>query len=490
MLTEELLRDKVNEFVELQLKGYCPQKVLHPKVIHDSIHGTNLFRPYEISFLDLPVVQRLRRISQTDVASYVFPAGNHNRFEHTVGVTAVAGQMVEALFEKGNIDTDFKFTSRDRDYVYHHCRVAAIMHDCGHGPFSHLSEQVYGREFEDVRAIPKFSGASPHEILSYFIATSKPIKDFCESFIYKTYNIKLDMEFVGQIIIGYIDPSKKNFAFAVELINGAFDADKLDYILRDAHSTGVKMVLDLQRLLYTLNILKVKGENRLVVDISGVSALEEITFNKMMLTSTIYHHQKVRAAGCLLKSIFLGEQFSSAVNYLYYTDDKIHSIKTEDTFVVKYLDMLEKRVLPKRAFCVSCRTLADVKNLEKMMEAMKNPDFQKGTIRQIAEKVRMFSGREIEPEYIWIDFPTPPKFKEATECLIKSEGSKDNCITLRDVFSTDDWVRAFSQNKWQGFVFTLPEYCEDVSKASRAVFSEIFEDAFNDFSMKLCKIDP
>ncbi|MCR4442088.1 MAG: hypothetical protein QHH10_07865 [Peptococcaceae bacterium] len=95
-----LLKDAVEEYVSTQLKYYKPQHVRAPKVIHDSIWGSNLFMPHEIAILDLPIVQRLRRISQVAVASLVYPSGNHNRFEHSLGVAVIGEQLVNGLYRK------------------------------------------------------------------------------------------------------------------------------------------------------------------------------------------------------------------------------------------------------------------------------------------------------------------------------------------------------------------------------------------------------
>lgn len=123
------------------------------------------------------------------------------------------------------------------DFIYNHVRMAAIMHDCGHGPFSHMSEQIY-ENFTDIKNIKpsnkKFAEgkAKAHEILSYFIVTSNAFKDFFSSEIASKYNVKnIDLELVGNMIIGYVDDPK--LAFMTNIINGAFDADKLDYIQRD-----------------------------------------------------------------------------------------------------------------------------------------------------------------------------------------------------------------------------------------------------------------
>ena len=492
-LSEDLVRSTIDNYVEDKLSKYEHAKISKAKVIHDSIHGTNIFHPHEIAFLDLPIIQRLRRISQTDVASFVFPAGNHNRFEHTVGVAIVAGQMVDSIF------TEQKKVLEDqdigRDLIFHNCRIAAILHDCGHGPFSHLSEQLYSSQFDDIKKNnPILKGASAHEIQSYFIATSSPMRKFNEEIIKKIYEIDIDLDLVGAMIVGYVnkgDEKAKKLGFAIELINGAFDADKLDYILRDAHATGISMALDLPRLMYTLNIIPDKdGVNRLAIDISGVAALEEIVFNKMMLTSTIYHHQKVRAAGCMLKDIIDNSgKFNTALDYINYTDDQVFNLTSENQLVEMQLSMLKNRVIPKRAFCFSSRTLDDVSKQGIIMDKLQNKKFVKDIIANIALYMRRELKSEIENHEIWIDSPRNPKFKEATQCIIKSEGSKNNYLLLRDVFPTDDWVRAFSENKWQGFVFAMQENCRDVAIASKHVFEKVFDAKFNLFATRLCKID-
>ncbi|HCF49928.1 MAG TPA: hypothetical protein DER60_06580 [Syntrophomonas sp.] len=87
------LEAKVNDFVEEKLSKYKPNNITAPKIIHDSILGSNIFLPHEVVVLDMPIVQRLRRISQVDLVPYVFPSGNHNRFEHTLGVTTLSGRQ-------------------------------------------------------------------------------------------------------------------------------------------------------------------------------------------------------------------------------------------------------------------------------------------------------------------------------------------------------------------------------------------------------------
>ena len=207
----EKLKIKLNEYINNLCANYTPRKIKDSKAIHDSVHGTSVFEPYEIAFIELPMVQRLHHISQTDVASLVYPSANHNRFEHTLGVATVAKLMIDGLYN--NLSSSiYKNRKADKEYALRHVRVAALLHDVGHGPFSHLSESIYRNEI-DFKKIKKknpiLKGGNPHEILSYLITTSDYMKNFNENVIKKEYNIDIDLDFVGEIIVGFIDKSNK-----------------------------------------------------------------------------------------------------------------------------------------------------------------------------------------------------------------------------------------------------------------------------------------
>lgn len=377
------------------------------------------------------------------------------------------------------------------------------MHDCGHGPFSHMSEQVYGY-FEDIqeekRKNEKLSGASYHEMLSYLIVTSEAFKNFFHEKIAGKYGVNIDLDLVGEMIVGYV--SDEDSAFLIEMINGAFDADKVDYIQRDSHFTGIKMVLDTHRLFHTVDIITDdNGKLRLSVDLSGVATLEQIIFSKMMLFSSVYHHHKVRAAECLFKSVFedvkkegislFGLKFNSAADFLYLTDDDIYGLARINklTYISRLVDDLSKRNLPKRALVISAKTIekANLDKLQKIMSFCKEPANVSAMKRAIAEKAQEM-GSDVTEYDIWIDIPDAPTFKEGVKWPIKSEGEEKGYIRLRDLFPVDDWVRAFSENKWKGYVFSRPQYRDVVHMAARHVLEEVFEAKFNSFSYHLCKI--
>lgn len=496
------LRERVNTFVMECLKDYTGN-VRGNKVIHDTILGTNIFYAHEIAVLDSPILQRLRRISQVDVVSLVWPSGNHNRFEHSLGVAVIGDKFVRSLDNKGLVE-NFQLQ-------LYHIRMAGILHDCGHGPFSHMSELIF-ENCEDLREEkkydPKLKATNPnaHEILSYLIVTSSAFKEFFNREIAGRYKIELDLDFIGELIIGYINDENKGFL--VDIINGAFDADKLDYIQRDSHFTGVQMILDLDRLFYTLNVIPIfndirkREEKRLTIDVSGVSSLEQIVFDKMMLQSTVYHHQKVRAAEGLFTSIFEditkqgiaigGKHFNSAADFLYFTDDDVYNMAKQhegiQSCAISAQNLLNRK-LPKRALAISGRTVTKetTNNLWKVMRLHEKPE----EIRVLREKIAI-EAKKAEPlityKDIWLDIPKIAKFKEGDQWPIKSDGEPKGYLTLHDLFPVDQWVKAFSQNKWMAHVFTHNEYREIVHEASIKVLEKEYEIGLNKFSYLCCKI--
>jgi HD superfamily phosphohydrolase len=499
------IKEVVENFVAEMLRDYEPLPYDAPKVIHDTILGSNLFYPHEIALLDSPLLQRLRRISQVAVAPLVFPSGNHNRFEHTLGVTVIGQQLVNSLFQKidkGNSKeiTAFKELGKTKEYIENHVRIAAIMHDCGHGPFSHVSERYY-KYYEDIlqekQTNRHLGGAACHEILSYLIIRSNTFREFFQTKIEDVYHINVNLDLVSEMIVGHI--SNPMLAFLVEMINGAFDADKLDYIQRDSHFTGIKMVLDLPRLFYTVDLIFDSDHNlRLSVDMSGVTTLEQIIFNKMMLFSTIYHHQKIRSAECLVISIFqeLGVNkikindivLDSAAKFLFLTDDDIYSLaKQKMGLVSTFAKDLCLRVLPKRALVISPKTM-DSDNIDAIMGMCERPDDIMLIREAIAEETENM-GSPISVNAIWVDIPHTPNFKEGILWPIKSSSEPLGFLTLRQVFPVTDWVKAFSQNKWKGYIFTKPSAREVVCEAARRVLSNSYQISINGVSDSICKLN-
>ena len=132
-------RNKLEAEIEEFLQAYLPENppIASEKVVHDSLWGTSKLSSAEVSFLDTPLLQRLRQIRQTGFAYMTYPSTTHSRFEHTLGVVLNIKRLGEALInDKG----DKRLTETDLQQL----RIAGLLHDIGHGPFSHTSEEVYG----------------------------------------------------------------------------------------------------------------------------------------------------------------------------------------------------------------------------------------------------------------------------------------------------------------------------------------------------------
>ena len=169
------------------------------------------------------------------------------------------------------------------------------------GRFLTFLKRVY-RSFPDIfqdifhklRTNPKFSKYKPHEMLSYLIVTSPCFRDYFDDILSKHNRANVDLKRVAAIIVG--DMENPFEAYIADIINGAFDADKLDYIHRDSYFTGIKMEVDIDRIMYTVSIAKkmINRRRGLIIDVSGSPFVEQIMFNKMLLYTSLYHHQKVR----------------------------------------------------------------------------------------------------------------------------------------------------------------------------------------------------
>ena len=161
------LKEEIEEFLQVYLPDNSP--TASEKVVHDSLWGTLKLSPAEVCFLDTPLLQRLRQIRQTGFAYMTYPSTTHSRFEHTLGVVLNIKRLGEALIkDKG----DKRLTEDDLERL----RIAALLHDIGHGPFSHTSEEIYGILPQFGLFEKDFPGVKPHEILAHLILNSPRFK--------------------------------------------------------------------------------------------------------------------------------------------------------------------------------------------------------------------------------------------------------------------------------------------------------------------------
>ncbi len=500
--SSERVRASIEEFAE-KFVGQHYSEFDSDKIINDAVWGTHKFNPFELSLISLPIVQRLRQIRQMGFVNYVYPSAIHTRFEHSLGTAIIAQKLFDYSCKKGE-----SFLS-EKDL--HHIRAAAILHDIGHGIFSHCSEELYGNslrgmideEFEDKNADPK-----PHEFIAYLLIKSKPFRDFF-GFLSSRYRMEINPQTVANYIVGL--PDAEDQRFKVSFINGSFDADKLDYIYRDSRFSGIPLLLDLDRLMHEIAISDLSsfgGSNNgdtikdLTIGISGVSSVEQIVFNKMLLFSTIYHHQKVKACDCMFQGIFeyLAENkisikirdkeltFDNPIDFLWITDTDLvaEGARTVDEELHRLIHNILYRRLLKRAVVISRKTIEG--DPGPLLSTNFNRAESRIYLRNLSRKIWKDAGEPCSIHDVWIDIPSPPSFKEANSTYVRTNRTDpdQDLKQLSDMFPSHQWTEQYNQHKLKGHVFCPEGSIDRIAASARKVFEQegivLKEEAF-----KACK---
>lgn len=243
--------------------------------ITDPIHRYIRFSETEREIVDTVIFQRLRGIRQLAGAHLVYPSAQHSRFEHSIGTMHIAGYAGETLFSKGYFG--------DEDKVQQ-LRLAALLHDVGHGPFSHLFEEVLMEKHN-----------MNHEDMGKQIISQSEISDILGKHGYNSSDIcKLSF---GQ----------SNIQFFNEIISGALSADMMDYLPRDSLFTGVEYgKIDYHRL---ISSFEVTTDGHLAINKSALYSLESMLISRYEMYKAVYFHKTVRSAEVmLLRSIMLADE--------------------------------------------------------------------------------------------------------------------------------------------------------------------------------------
>ena len=308
-MTEEF-RERIDRFVRDRLYGYNPTAT-GEKIIHDPIWGSVVFAPWEVRLIDSPLLQRLRDVNQVGLAQTTYPAARHTRFEHSLGVAAVASRMMEHL--RSDAEQRPETAGVVTEEQIRLIRLAALLHDVGHCAYSHLSEAVYGRMPEFVQAreellctVPQPANPKPHELFSYFIITSDAMAEFLCQLRYpgagSPAQARRILQKAANIVIGVVnrDENGTKYSYLTSVINGNFDADKLDYTQRDSYTAGIALTYGAERFLLKLVLCRTEENGvtdfRLALTQDALSTVEELVFNRSMLYHYMYYHQKVLAA--------------------------------------------------------------------------------------------------------------------------------------------------------------------------------------------------
>lgn len=407
--------------------------------IRDPIYGFITPSDTEFKIINTSLFQRLRRIRQLAMAYLVYPGANHTRFDHSLGVYHIACLMAEKLLPQ-----------KENDEKKRIIRLSALLHDIGHGPFSHISEDILDKYSDDTNDSLK---EKTHEkITAKIIQTDRELKQFLSPNEIEN-------------IIGLLSGKKVDISLMKEIVSGPLDADKMDYLLRDSYFCGVKYgVFDIHRMLNTLTTYDDNFDTHIAINYDGVNSLEQFVLAKYYMLTQVYCH-KIRsiADAMIIRGIELGiekdgieflnklyrynENEDYLKQYLGYWDDKVLNelvCSNKKGYSTEIFEMLYHRKLFKRIFSEKLKNI-EIKS-EKLKEKVINITTKENEIlsKQIEEQISQINLLSCKKEHVIVNCFTIKSVRETSRdseggiIIIDRIGNKKNFEEESTVFSSID----------------------------------------------------
>ncbi|MCK4718770.1 MAG: HD domain-containing protein [Thermoplasmata archaeon] len=424
------------------------------KVIHDTVHGGIRLDKMWVDLVGTPEMMRLASIKQLGTAYLVFPGANHTRFEHSLGTGLVASRMARHL----GLDEE----------EWRRVATAGLLHDLGHGPFSHALEGVLykrtGKDHMDITKsmirgeyepggvvgewgrIPEIleeNGLEPKEVAELVSEDSSP-----ETTLKMWYSQEM-RRFEGE---------KR---YLNQIIHGVVDADQMDYLLRDAHYTGVALgTIDLPRLLNTLELF----DEEMVVNLKGLTAVEGMLVARSLMYSSVYFHKTVRISQqMLVKAVERAPNEVMDVQGMM-DGQLLEWLTMQGGFQRDMVDRIRYRSLYKTVYA---RTPRDLNEKEKeFFTELSKPDVLRQMEEHLARRAGIASGGVI------VDIPLPalllsePRIDQ-TEIKV-TDGSTIFPLSAYSTISAA--VQKRTVPMWSVVVSTVPEAVEKVKAVVAAEF--------------------
>jgi len=382
--------------------------------IKDSVHDHIEVSGVADALLDTRAVQRLRRVNQLGTASLVYPSANHTRFEHSLGVYHLAVAALDGLGIDGR---------RAR-----RTEAAAILHDVGHGPFSHTIEDLIQRR----------TGKYHDDVAD--LLTSGELAETLESH-------GLDPATVAGMVRGEGELG--------QVVAGELDVDRMDYLVRDAHHTGVPYgTIDHGRLVRELAI----HDGELVLDEGNVQTAESLLLARALMNPTVYNHHVARISKAMLRRAVERLLDASDVTpaELRRMDDPGLRVALRDCDAsADFADRIDRRSLYKRAVWAE---LADVTGGGFAEDSVVSADHE--TRRELERDVAARAG--VERDHVLLDVQARPRMRESdTRVLVNGDARRlDEQSTL---------VRALQmaqREQWRLGVYAPREHTDAVGRAA------------------------
>lgn len=389
------------------------------KKVRDPIHNYIALELQALRLVDTPRFQRLRNIHQLGTARLVYPGANHTRFEHSLGVYHLAQHASESL---GLGDEGLEV------------RLAGLLHDVGHGPFSHLSETL----------LEEHLGKSHAEISEDLVrrgSLREPVEE-----------VGADPDRVADLLRGR--------GVLGELVAGEIDVDRLDYLVRDGHYTGVSTGVDLEGLVDRLTI----ADDHLALREGGLHAAEALLTTRFLMAGTVYLHHAARVSETMLeRAIHIavrggeigGEELAAM-------DDValVARLRESETDARALMAAVETRRLHKVAYEASLEHVGPVE-AERLAG-------DRGARDALADAVAEAAG--VPTGTVLVDAPEPPVLPEGDVRVLLHDGA---LVPLRERSQLVAILSPAYLDSWRLRVLAPPPAREAVGLAAQ----EVLEDA-------------
>jgi len=409
------------------------------KLIRDPIHdliSLDLDNPTEqllFNLIDTREYQRLRRIRQMGMAGYVFPGAEHSRFTHSIGVMYLMRQVVDRLDDDNKLDPILRTAAF----------AAALLHDVGHGPFSHVMEKFFGYRHEQW---------SKKIICSEHTEVNKLLRDFDPD--------------LPQLVVSIID-HKVDPKWISYILSSQMDVDRFDYLSRDSHMTGVKYgIFDLDRLML---MLRIDADSGLVyVARKGLLPVEKYLQSRYHMYRQVYFHKACAAAESMLMATlkrcqFCYQNIPSFQDHLPAQMNQFFSNKEQMT-VSDYLDLDDSIIL----YCFHLweksedKILSDLasrllnRRLYKSIEVSELDENDLEFRQRLSEAANMMRKNGLDPDYCLLfgsssDTPYLPYWKSRSkgnfDQRIWMEGEKGSS-DLQEISECSPTIRAFTDSPY------------------------------------------
>lgn len=375
--------------------------------IRDPVHGYVKLDEFAQALIGTPQMQRLRWIKQLGLANLVYPGANHTRFEHSLGAYHLARVLADHL----GLDDDERLK----------VGAASMLHDIGHGPLSHATEAALSpflrREHENV--IDLLRKSEVKEVLGEHGLHSQEIQSTID----------------GENLLG-------------QIVSSEIDADRMDYLIRDSHYTGVAYgVIDHLRLIKKMKI----HLGYLVVESGGIQAATSLLISRLLMHPAVYYHHVCRISECMISGgirrmiddgIEAGEVKSM-------DDEELFSSMTAHGGIAsEMVSRIKSRRLFKRAVYVG-------------LESLESYSRSWGNERRIAQEIADQAG--LETDYVLVDDPALPDAEEGDfPVLVDGE-----VRTLRDVSPLVAILEKANRANWRFGIYCRTEDRERVAQAAR-----------------------